>query len=192
MFFGAFHPGHSFRNGTDPRLRSLKTLNDAPKDLLPSLTLNISEPDPLLSWLENKDASLITDHFLFPLPFHLHTARRWCRLFDRLSRDATNIQILSIYYDAEGPWGTTPPWDMEDPLNYGMGQSVEFIRGVARLKVHKSVEIDGWYAVHRPAYLEERIGLKPVVKEYPYWSYDARALRDYQDGTDRLNPRTQT
>lgn len=190
MFFNAF--GHRFSDGTDPKLQSFKTLNDAPKDLLPSLTVNISGPDPLLAWLDNNDASLITDLFLFLLPFRPPTAQQWCPLFDRLSREATNIQTLRIYFDADGPWGTKPPWDIEDPIHYGMGHSVVFIRGVARLKVHKSLEIEGFYAVHWPAYLEERIGLKPVVKEYAYGSYDARALRDYRDETIRLNPWTQT
>lgn len=128
------------------------------------MTVNVSEPESLLIWLENHDASLITDLFLSPFLNYPHTAQRWCRLFVKPSLEATNIQTLSIYYDAEGPWGTKPSWNIEDPLHYGMGRSVEFIRGVARLKVHKAVKIKGYYAVHWPAYLEERIGLKPVVK----------------------------
>lgn len=191
MFSCALSSGHSFKDGTDPRLQDFKTLNDAPKDLLPSLTVNVSGPNPLLAWLDNNDASLITDLFFFLYPFRPHTAKEWTPLFDKLSREATNIQTLSIYFDADGPWGTKPPWDIEDQIHYGMGQSVVFIQGIARLKVHKSLEIEGFYAMHWPAYLAEQIGLKPIVKELPYTDY-ARALRDYQVGTDKLDPWTQT
>lgn len=58
-----------------------------------------------------------------------------------------------------------PPWDIEDPIHHGMGQSVVFIRGLARLKVHKSVEIERLYTAHWPAYLEERIWLKLSVEK---------------------------
>jgi hypothetical protein len=42
---------------------------------------------------------------------------------------------------------------------------VVFIRGLAQLKVKKSVEIGGLYAKHWPRYLEEKMGLKPVDKQ---------------------------
>ena len=63
-----------------------------------------------------------------------------------------------------------------------------FIRGLAQLKVKKSVEIGGFYAKHWPRYLEEKMGLKPVDKQRVPGSSWEWSLRDYQEGTERLNP----
>jgi hypothetical protein len=74
------------------------------------------------------------------------------------------------------------------PITSGLGQSVVFIRGLAQLKIKKSVEIGGLYAKHWPKYLEEKIGLKPVDKQKVPGSSWEWSLRDYQKGTERLNP----
>ncbi|RMJ22993.1 hypothetical protein PHISP_06133 [Aspergillus sp. HF37] len=79
-----------------------------------------------------------------------------------------------------------------EDVNFGMGQNVEFVRGLATLKVRKSVQLRGFYGLHWPAYLEEQIGLKPHVEEHAPRSYYARALADYQSDTRGLNPWTQT
>jgi hypothetical protein len=186
---------YRFKEENDPRLQTFESLNAAPKDLLPSLTVHAVHPEPVLNWLEKNDASLITDLYIFPLtlaPDDRGAGQRWCRLFDKLSREAPNIQSLEVFWDAVGPWGTRPPWEWEDPLNYGMGRSVEFIRGLATLKVRKSVQLRGFYALHWPAYLQEKIGLKPLVEAHAPGSYNARALTDYQIDTRGLNPWTQT
>jgi hypothetical protein len=77
---------------------------------------------------------------------------------------------------------------MDDPLHFGLGRSVVFIRGLAQLKVKKSVEIGGFYARHSPRYLEEKMGLKPVDKQNIPGSSWVWSLRDYQNGTERFNP----
>jgi hypothetical protein len=88
---------------------------------------------------------------------------------------------LSVYWDAEGPWGTRPPWNIENPLHFGLGKSVVFVRGLVQLKVKKSVEISRFYAKHWPRYLEEK--MMPVNKQNIPGSYWEWALRDYQDGS---------
>lgn len=178
--------------GTNPALHNLHTLNDAPNDILPSLTINVSQPKALLTWLGIKSATLITN-----LPNLLDATSRpsgtplWCQLFDKLQREATNIQHLRIYWDAEGPWGTGPPWRLEGPLHFGLGRSVVFLRGLVQLKVKKGVEIGGFYAEHSPRYLE-KMGWKPFDKQNIPVSFWERLSRDYQSGTSRFNPWTNT
>jgi hypothetical protein len=181
--------GCKWAHGTDPALQKLHTLNDAPNDLLPSLTINVSQPEALMTWLGTNNAALISSLSIFlDATSRSSSPPRWCRLFDKLQREATNIQHLSVYWDAEGPWGTRPPWNMDDPLHFGLGRSVVFIRGLAQLKVKKSVEIGGFYARHSPRYLEEKMGLKPVDKQNIPGSSWVWSLRDYQNGTERFNP----
>jgi len=181
--------GYRWADGTDPALQKLHSLNDAPNDLLPSLTINVSQPDALMTWLRTNNAARISSLSIFLNATSLSPSpQQWCRLFDKLQREATDVQHLSVYWDADGPWGTRPPWNIEDPLHFGLGQSVVFIRGLAQLKVKKSVEIGGFYAKHWPRYLEEKMGLKPVNKQQAPGSFWEWSLRDYQEGTERLNP----
>lgn len=185
-----FHSRTGFRwkDGVDPILQKLKSLNDAPSHLLPSLTINVSQPGALMTWLSTNDAALITNLSIFvePVVSDSPSPQQWCRLFDKLQQDATNLRGLTVYWDAEGPWGTRKPWKLEDMGHDGLGRSVVFVRGLAQLKVKESVQIDGFYAKHWPKYLMEKIGLKPVENtEKGYWE---RALRDYQDYTERLDP----
>ena len=186
-----FHSRTSFRweDGVDPILQKLKSLNDAPSDLLPSLTINVSHPGALMTWLITNNAALITNLFIFvdAVVSDSPTPQQWCRLFDKLQQDATNLQGLTVYWDAEGPWGTRKPWKIEDMIHAGLGRSVVFIRGLAQLKVKKSVEIGGFYAKHWPSYLEEKVGLKPVENN-PSEGSRERALRDYQSNTGGLDP----
>lgn len=170
--------GYWWKEGTDPALQKLPTLNDAPHDLLPSLGINVSRPDALMTWLETNNAALISDlTIILEAPYNVRTSpQRWCVLFDKLQREATNIQTLSIYWDAEGP------------IHIGLGKSVVFVRGLALLKVKKSVDIEGFYATHWPRYLEEKMGLKPVDKSNVPGSSWEGLLRNYQKGTERRNP----
>ncbi|MCJ1471156.1 hypothetical protein MMC07_009804 [Pseudocyphellaria aurata] len=163
--------GFNWNDGVDPILQKLQSLNDAPNDLLPSLTINVSQPGALMTWLRTNNAALITNLSIFVDPVH----------------DATNLQALTVYWDAEGPWGTPKPWSLGDiVMHLGLGRSVVFIRGLAQLKVKESVEMGGFYAKHWLKYLEEKVGLKPVEDiSTGYWE---RALRDYQHYTERLNP----
>ncbi|KAF1948862.1 hypothetical protein CC80DRAFT_497951 [Byssothecium circinans] len=169
--------GYRWEEGTDPTLHKLPTLNDVPHDRLPSLAINVSQPDTLMTWLEKNNAALISDLTVFvdaccdsPSP------QRWCVLFNKLQQEATNIQNLIVYWDSEGP------------IHIGLGKSVVFVRGLALLKVKRSVDIGGFYAKHWPRYLEKKMGLKPVDKDDVPGSPWVGILRKYQRGTERLNP----
>ncbi|KAI9859766.1 MAG: hypothetical protein M1813_006483 [Trichoglossum hirsutum] len=183
--------GYHWENGTDLALQKLHTLNDAPIDLLPSLTIKVSQPDTLMTWLETNNAALITDLIIWSLLSSAPSPQQWCRLFDRLQREANNIQHLNMYWEAEGPWGEIPPCDINNPGPFeGLGKSVVFLRGLAQLKVKKSVKIGGFYAKHWPRYLEAKMGLKPINMNDFLGSFGESMLRDYQEGTEGLNPFT--
>ena len=64
-----------------------------------------------------------------------------------------------------------------------------FVRGLANLKVKESVELKGFYAKNWPRYLERRMRVK-LIEEFDE-GYGEQALRDYQEGTEELNPRVQ-
>jgi hypothetical protein len=179
----SFHTpkGYRWREGTDPALQKLSTLNDAPNDLLQSLAINVSQPDALMAWLETNNAAVISDLTVFvdalsdaPSP------QRWCLLFDKLQREATKIQNLSVY------------WDEEGPIHIGLGKSVVFIRGLAQLKVERSLEIGGSYSMQWPGYLEEKMALKPVDKNIFPGSPWVGILKKYQRGTESRDPRVDT
>jgi hypothetical protein len=169
--------GYHWKEGTNPALQKLSTINDAPDDLLQSLTINVSQPDALMAWLETNNAAVISDLHVFVDATHrAPSPQRWCLLFDKLQREATNIQNLSVYWDAEGP------------IHIGLGKSVVFIRGLVQLKVEKSLEIGGFYAMHWPRYLEEKMALKPVNKDIIPGSPWVGMLKKYQRGTESRNP----
>jgi hypothetical protein len=163
---------HYWDKGTDPALHKLSSLNDAPPDLLPSLGINVSEPATLVTWLNTNSAALITDITIF-IDATDRSPQRWYLLLSKLQEEATNIQSLAVYWDAEG-------------MHTGLGTSVAFVRRLAQLKVMRSVNIGGFYAKCWPEYLEENLGLKPVnTQSSPIWD---QLRRNYQRGAERLNP----
>ena len=174
IFFHSYK-GFRWNDAVDPTLLKLKSLNDAPNELLPSLTINVSRPGTLMDWLSTNNAALITNLFIFvdAVISVASSPQQWCRLFDKLQQDATNLQTLTVYWDTEG-------------LNVRLGKSLVFVRKLAQLKVKESVEIGGFYAKYWPRYLEEKICLKPIEKVSK--GYLERLLRDYQGFTERLNP----
>lgn len=173
--------GYEWRPDTKSALKELQIINNVSPDPLPSLGINVSQPDALLTWLETNSAALISDLTIFVDPFNdAPTPDTWCLLFERLREEATNIQNLSIYWDSEGP------------THIGLGRSVVFVRGVARLKVKKSLDIGGFYSKNWPRYLEESMGLRPVNTDNVRGTSWAKLLRNYQRGTEHLDPWKET
>lgn len=156
--------GHNWDERNDPALRRLGALNEAPRDLLPSLAINVSQPRALMVWLERNNAALISDLWVFVDAWSDPSAvPDWCRLFDVLRQKATNIRTLNVYWDAEGPWGTRKPWYItRDYPMPGLGMNLAFVRGLGGIKVQSQVDLGGFYAKHWPRYLEEMMCLRPV------------------------------
>ena len=152
-------------------------MNNAPHDLLPSLSINVSKPDTLLAWLDTNNAALISDLTIFVEPVDTRP-QPWCALFRKLQNEATGVENLDIYWDAEWGGGLLS-W-------LGLGKSLEFVREVAKLKVRNPVVIRGFYGRNWPGYLEQNMGLRPV--EDFSSNGKKRSLRIYQKGTEHLNP----
>ena len=170
--------GHWWEEGTDPILLNCRSINEeAVQHLLSSLSVNVSKPDALLAWLETNDASYIT-------ALHVHldaydkapSAARWSRLFEKLRREATNLQHLSVY------------WDHEGYLHRGLGKDISFVQALVQLKVTKTISIGGFYAQRWPEYLEEKMGLKPSNDQNIPGSTWSRMLKNYQKGTEGIRP----
>ncbi|KAF9694500.1 hypothetical protein EKO04_007301 [Ascochyta lentis] len=171
--------GFEWEEGTDPLLQALTTLNDAPPWLLSSLTVNVSEPDALLTWIDTNNAALITELFIY-CPATAITPHAWCRLFDRLSQEATNIQDLQVYWD----WD----WESITPSMAGLGKSLTFVRALGALKVKGNLTICGFYAKNWPMYLSGRIGTPPFNPQISKGNEWEIALERYQFGTEALMP----
>ena len=143
---------HRWHDDTDPILVNCKTINEEiAQPLLTSLSVNVSRPDTLLSWLGNNDAAYISyllvfvDAYCFAPP-----ATRWSKLFEKLGREATNLQHLVVY------------WDQEGPIHTGLGTDLCFVRALTQLKVKRSITLEGFYAKPWPECLERKMGLKSV------------------------------
>ena len=99
MFFDYPQGGFRWKDGVDPLLQQLGSLNDASSDLLPSLEINVSQPVPLLTWLRSNSAALITDLHVFVEGVRPCFGERngttspeeWCQPFDKLRHEAKNL-----------------------------------------------------------------------------------------------------
>jgi hypothetical protein len=85
--------GHRWAPGTDPILLNCANINEeVAQPLLTSLTINVSQPDNLLSWLDENDARYIIDRLvLVDLYYKAPSAIRWNQLFRTPGRNAMNL-----------------------------------------------------------------------------------------------------
>lgn len=99
----------------------------------------------------------------------------WYKLLDQLAREATGLRHLHIYWDADPTCG-----------HYGAGKDLRFVRELAKIHGLKSMDVAGYYAIHWPRYLTEKMGILVQEKDrsQPYLQY----LRKYQQGTEKLVP----
>jgi len=95
----------------------------------------------------------------------------WCQVLNKLADEATSLASVYVYFDAEG-------W-----MHAGAGKDLNFVRALGRMKVSKSMKIEGNFAKRWPQYLEEKLGM-------PVW--DPQEQREwerlYQRGTEKLIP----
>jgi hypothetical protein len=100
----------------------------------------------------------------------------WCKLLNRLAAEATDLERVYVYLDAEVSMG-----------HHGAGKDLNFVRALGRMKVSEKMEITGYFAVEWPRYLERKMG-KPVWNEQSKSQDELRWLRQYQRGTQNLIP----
>lgn len=120
IFFHHANGFYRWKDGTDPILVNCQNINEeAAKPFLTSLTVNVAEPDGLLLWLDKNDPAYITDlHVIVEAVWTAPSAACWNKLFEKLGREATNLQHLQVW------------WDYYNPLHKGLGSDVCFVRAL--------------------------------------------------------------
>ena len=111
---------------------------------------------------------------LFDFNFRRYAGKKlslWYKLLNKLAADATELQHIFIYWDAE----------ITDSL-YGAVRDLRFVRELAKIQGLQSMVISGYYAKHWPSYLVAQMGCS--VHEDVNWQF----LSEYQQGTEDLKP----
>ena len=170
-------------------LRTCKQIHSEASPVLYSKnTFLVAEPDRILKWLigigrvniKYLNSIRIFVHPVYytkEIPF-LHNANEsafWYKLLDQLAREATGLRHIYIFWDAEESWGHS-----------GAGRDLRFVRELAKIQGLQSMAVGGYYAIHWPRYLAEKMGV-PVQEEdltQPFLQF----LRKYQRGTENLLP----
>ena len=164
-------------------LRTCKQINrEASQALYSKNTFLISEPDRDLKWFDSIgriNVKLLKDIRLFVHPVY-STQRTlfstgsegisWYKVLDHLAREATGLRHVYIY------------WDAEEWPHMGAGKDLRFVRELAKIQGLQSMIVNGFYGVHWPRYLTEKMGLQVQENER------SPSLRGYQQGTQNLIP----
>ena len=169
-----------------PILRTCKRIHSEASPFLYSTnTFLIAEPERILKWFEQIGRTNIVHlksvrifvHGVYStkeIPFLsiANTSLHWYKVLDRLAREATGSRHVYICWDAEESCG-----------HHGAGKDVHFVRELAKIQGLQSMAIDGFYAMHWPRYLAEKMGV--LIKEDPSQSLLLH-LRKYQRGMENL------
>ncbi len=142
-------------------LRTCKQINrEASQALYSKNTFLISEPDRDLTWFNNIgriNIKLLKNIRLFIHPDYYtpknlfntgSESASWYKALDHLAREATGLRHVFIY------------WDTEEWPHNGAGKDLRFVRELAKIQGLESMIVDGFYAVHWPRYLTEKMGLQ--------------------------------
>ncbi|KAF1924295.1 uncharacterized protein M421DRAFT_294998 [Didymella exigua CBS 183.55] len=154
IFFDALHE-YEWEDGTESCLFSFSSLGDAPRNLIRTLAVNVSQPDALQAWLDNDSASQITHLFIHcPAIDDAPTRHVWYRLLDRLGREALHLQDLQAYWDWE--------YVSTELTLDGMNENLPFVRGPGASRPKRTYTLHGFYAKHWLVYLESRIAVRAI------------------------------
>lgn len=98
----------------------------------------------------------------------------WYKVLDLLAREATGLRHVQIHWSAD-------PW-----TGYGRGKDLRFVRELAKIQGLKSMALVGFYGMHWPRYLTEKMGV--AVEEVPYDESWLPRQRRFQQSTKDLIP----
>lgn len=170
-------------------LRTCKQVHDEARPILYSKnTFLVSEPKRILQWfvgigqLNIKHLASIrifvsAVYYKEDIPIFgiASNSRFWYKLLDQLAREATGLRYVFIFWDSEATCG-----------HYGAGKDLRFVRELAKIRGLRSMDMAGYYALHWPRYLTEKLGIQ--VREEDYTEPFVQYLRRYQRGTGNLVP----
>lgn len=151
-------------------LRTCKQIhNEASSVLYSKNTFLIADPERNLKWFKQIgrfNLKLLSNIRVFVDPVY-STTNFWYKLLDHLAREATGLLHTYIYWDT---------------YSGGAGKDLRFVRELAKIQGLRSMVVDGFYAIHWPRFLAEKIGIQVQENER------SRSLRNYQRGTENLIP----
>jgi len=125
----------------------------------------------------------------------------WIELFAMLSQRATGLRNVII------TWGGS--WKSAPEQIRGLGDNLEFVRALSKIRGLEKLEMSGYYAKAWPAFLEESMGVRVIAKTGHYFEFgegpkdesseeekvareynekEVRLFRNYQQGTEDLIP----
>lgn len=151
-------------------LRTCKQIhNEASSILYMKNTFLIADPERNLKWLEQigrRNLKLLSSIRIFVDPVY-STRNFWYKLLDHLAREVTALQYIYIYWDT---------------YRGGAGKDLRFVRELAKIQGLQSMVVEGFYAIHWPRFLAEKMGIQVQENER------SPSLRNYQRGTENLIP----
>ena len=130
----------------------------------------------------------------------------WLRLLDILAEEANGLRFVKLGWGANSRMLGGGAWMR------GLGDNLHFVRALGKIRGLEKLAIQGFYAKHWPAYLEETTGVQvqaisgrflpapvlregdPLREELIYVIYihdmneDLQMFREYQQGTEDLIP----
>ena len=167
-------------------LRTCKQIHSEASPVLYSTnSFLICEPEQVLKWFNQIDrinigllkSIRICPHAVYstaevPSLFSPNTSLPWYKVLDRLAQEATGLRHVYVFWDAEESMG-----------HYGAGKDLRFVRKLAKIQGLQSMAIDGYYAMHWPRFLADKMGV--LITED---STQIFLLRKFQRGTENLIP----
>lgn len=164
-------------------LRTCKQVhNEASSVLYSKNTFLVAEPEKTLKWFQRigrinikrlNSIRIFVDPVYFTTNPLFNTRSEsvfWYKLLEHLAREATGLRYTYIYWD-------TYAWP-----HCGAGKDLRFVRELAKIQGLQSMVVNGFYAIHWPGFLAEKMGVQVQEKER------SQSLRNYQRGTENLIP----
>lgn len=82
----------------------------------------------------------------------------WVEFLNTLATEALKLRDLRVVMHGHRPSMTDQEWP-----DLGMGDNLEFVRALGKIRGLKKFTIEGYYSNHWPAYLEKEIGIQIVA-----------------------------
>jgi hypothetical protein len=169
---------------------------------------HISEPEQMFRLIEQ--IGLMNVKFVKSLyvwvPWNAELSP-WLSLLYILAEEVNGLRYIEL------GWGVNCefPWELERGVEErGLGDSLHFVRALGKIQGLEKLVIEGYYAKHWPAYLEERMGVRVRAKYGHYLELrdgdlndeeledekfkresnekELQRFREYQRGTEDLIP----
>ena len=166
-------------------LRTCKQIHQEASPILYSQNIfALTWPDQICKWLTQigrANIKLLKTIHILVLPkwneeeeYFARTTGCWYKVLDLLAQEATGLRHILIYWSASFR-----------PGDYG--KDLRFVRELAKIQGLQSMVVDGFYGMHWPRYLTEKMGVT-VVETNLINKRSPLRMRIWQEGTEDLIP----